>query len=151
MNCPLCGETLAERGFFCKACAAQVRCKNCRELLEPAALACVECGTRVGQPGAENPGDGASLVATSAQSYRNTLSYQETRNDRTFHASVTDSAIDGLGEVLGEFFAQRGEREQFDVSFLVLTNVLRDPMGSSPGPVARNSLRRPHISSCLHV
>jgi hypothetical protein len=108
MNCPLCGEALAERGFFCKACAAQVRCKNCRELLEPAALACVECGTRVGAPRFENPGDGASLVATTIQPHRNTLSYQETKNDRTFHASLTDTAMEGLGEVLGDFFVQRG-------------------------------------------
>src|SRR5450631_403090 len=50
MDCPLCGVALAERGFFCKACAAQVRCKACRELLELDAVACVECGTRIGQP-----------------------------------------------------------------------------------------------------
>jgi hypothetical protein len=107
MNCPLCGEALADRGFFCKACAAQVRCKKCRELLEPAALACVECGTRVGQD-PENPDKEASPLDAAVQPHRNTLSYQETRNNRTFQASLTDTAIQGLGDVLGDFFAQRG-------------------------------------------
>lgn len=107
MNCPLCGEALAERGFFCKSCAAQVRCKSCRELLEPSAIACVECGTRVGQS-AEHPENEVSLVSAGVQPLRNTLSYQETRSNRTFQASLSDAAIQGLGEVLGDFFVQRG-------------------------------------------
>jgi len=103
MNCPLCGEALAEHGFFCKACAAQVRCKTCRELLEPAAQACVECGTKVGDAAAA-----PDLVITGAlPAHRNTLAYEETRNSRTFHASLTDTAIQGLGEVFGDFFAPR--------------------------------------------
>ena len=51
MNCPHCSEALSERGVFCKACAGQARCMSCREVLESGAAACVECGTRVGQPG----------------------------------------------------------------------------------------------------
>ncbi|MGA9041345.1 MAG: zinc ribbon domain-containing protein [Terriglobales bacterium] len=107
MNCPLCSEPLAERGFFCKACAGQVRCKNCRELLEPAGMACVECGTKIGEsmPNAEQP---ELVMAGALPPHRNTLSYQETRTNRTFHASLTDTAIQGLGEVFGDFFLPRG-------------------------------------------
>lgn len=110
MNCPNCAEPLGERGFFCKVCAGQARCMKCRELLEPDAAACVECGTRVGLTV-----DGANGTAT--QTYpggvpipanRNTLTYHEDRNSRSFEASLTDSAMDGLGDVFGELFAQPG-------------------------------------------
>ena len=33
-TCPSCSVSLTERGFFYASCAAQVRCKECRELLE---------------------------------------------------------------------------------------------------------------------
>jgi len=107
MNCPHCAEPLSERGVYCKACAGQARCMSCREVLEPGAVACVECGTRLGQPGdAVRP---SGLVDTPSLSpNRNTLSYSEDRNSRKFDASLTDSAMHGLGDVLGEFFAQRG-------------------------------------------
>jgi hypothetical protein len=107
MNCPHCSEALSERGVFCKACASQARCMSCREVLEPGASACVECGTRLGQSG-----DGAHKdVAQDAPVLppnRNTLSYSEDRNSRKFEASLTDSAMHGLGNVFGELFAQRG-------------------------------------------
>lgn len=107
MNCPHCSEALSERGVFCKSCASQARCMSCREILEPGAAACVECGTRVGQSG-----DGAlQNVAQDAPALspnRNTLSYSEDRNSRKFEASLTDSAMHGLGDVFGELFAQRG-------------------------------------------
>jgi hypothetical protein len=80
---------------------------NCREVLEPGAAACVECGTRVGQPGdgaRENTAQDASPLSPT----RNTLSYSEDRNTRKFEASLTDSAMHGLGDVFAELFAQRG-------------------------------------------
>ncbi len=107
MNCPHCSEPLAERGVFCKACAGQARCMKCRELLEPGAVACVECGTRVGQP-VESFQDGAIANTPAPPPNRNTLSYSEDRNSRKFEASLTDSAMHGLGDVFGELFAQRG-------------------------------------------
>jgi hypothetical protein len=107
MNCPHCAEPLAERGVFCKACAGQARCTQCREVLEPGAIACVECGTRIGQP--MDASDGAPTIAAAMPpGNRNTLSYQEDRNSRRFEASLTDSAMHGLGDVFGELFAQRG-------------------------------------------
>jgi hypothetical protein len=109
-NCPTCAEPLGERGYFCKTCASQARCMKCRAVLETGAAACVECGTRIGQTvdgtngTSAQPAPGAATIPAN----RNTLSYQEDRNNRTFEASLTDSAMHGLGEVLGDFFAQRG-------------------------------------------
>jgi hypothetical protein len=110
MNCPTCAEPLAERGVFCKACAAQARCMKCRELLEPGAIACVECGTRIGPPveAANGTGQGSAPSASALPANRNTLTYNEDRNSRCFEASLTDSAMHGLGDVFGELFAQRG-------------------------------------------
>jgi hypothetical protein len=84
---------------------------KCRELLEPGAVACVQCGTRVGQPVDETNGTAAAQAhpAPSAiPANRNTLTYHEDRNSRRFEASLTDSAMHGLGDVFGELFAQRG-------------------------------------------
>lgn len=82
---------------------------KCREILEPGAAACVECGTRVGQTvegvdGSTPPSREAVPIAAN----RNTLTYSEDRNSRKFEASLTDSAMHGLGSVFGELFAQRG-------------------------------------------
>lgn len=109
MNCPQCSEPLSERGVFCKACAGQARCMKCRELLEPGAVACVECGARIGEPVETAVSVAATAqVTTGIQPNRNTLSYQEDRNSRRFEASLTDSAMHGLGDVFGELFARAG-------------------------------------------
>lgn len=83
---------------------------KCRELLEPGAAACVECGTKLGQPidAANGTSTQSSPLIAAIPVNRNTLSYNEDRNSRRFEASLTDSAIHGLGDVLGGFFAQRG-------------------------------------------
>lgn len=110
MNCPNCSDPLSERGCFCKSCGAQARCLHCRELLEPAAMACVECGTCIGngRDGSPQPVLTQSPEPTPLPADRNTISFQEDRNNRTFSASLTDNAIQGLGDTLAEFFAQRG-------------------------------------------
>jgi hypothetical protein len=107
-NCPNCAEPLGERGFFCKVCASQARCMKCRELLEPDAAACVECGTRMGQDGEGSKGTRTGREVTPISPNRNSLTYHEDRNSRKFEASLTDSAMHGLGAVFEELFAQRG-------------------------------------------
>src|SRR6476646_2773360 len=99
MNCPNCAEPLGERGFFCKACAGQARCMKCRELLEPGAAACVECGTRIGQgvDGVNGTTTQTRHDTAAVPPNRNTLTYHEDRNSRKFEASLTDSAMHGLG------------------------------------------------------
>jgi len=78
--------------------------------LEPGAIACVECGTRIGQPveAADGSAQGYATSTTTLAPNRNTLSYQEDRNSRRFEASLTDSAMHGLGDVFGELFARAG-------------------------------------------
>lgn len=107
MNCPLCGDALSERGIFCKACAGQVRCMDCRAALEPGASACVECGNRVGQRSTQSR-EVEIPISAQLPSNRNTLSFHEDRNTRHFEASLTDGAMQGLGDVFGELFVQRG-------------------------------------------
>jgi hypothetical protein len=105
MNCPKCSATLVERGSFCKACGAQTRCLNCKDVLEPDAVACVECGTLIGQG---KNGAGPVLQAEPVEAKRNSISYHEDRNSRTLTASLTDDAIGGMSESLAEFFVHRG-------------------------------------------
>jgi hypothetical protein len=66
---------------------------------------------RVGQPVEAANGTTAQTNAASLATpppNRNTLSYEEDRTSRRFQASLTDSAIHGLGDVFGDLFAQRG-------------------------------------------
>ena len=131
MNCPHCSDALSERGNFCKACGGQARCLNCKEVLEPGAMACVECGTRVGQP-CDGVRESSALSAPALLPNRNTLSYSEDRISRKFEASLTDSAMHGLGDVFGELFAQRG------VGRVIVPpasrSLIRDEVLASKGP-----------------
>ena len=61
MNCPACSQPLSERGAFCKFCGTQARCLKCREILELQALACVECGAKLGE---SSDGNGTTAHAT---------------------------------------------------------------------------------------
>ena len=113
MNCPSCEMLLAERGFYCQACGSQARCMNCRDVLERGAVACVECGTRVGMRNgnADTAGSVASCTpATNPSANRNTLKYKEDRNSRSFEASLTDSAMQGVAGVLQDVFTRAGAR-----------------------------------------
>lgn len=116
-NCPKCDAALVERGSFCKSCGAQARCLNCKDVLEPEAAACVECGTLVGtKPAADassqlSGGVGGSVQA-SIPPNRNTITFREDRNSRDFEASLTDSSMQSLGGVFGELFATRVGRPQ---------------------------------------
>ena len=76
MNCPHCSAPLSERGSFCKACGEQVRCMSCRALLEPDAVACVECGVKIAEIGTQTP-TSTTPEAAAVPSRRNTLSFRE--------------------------------------------------------------------------
>ena len=138
MNCPKCSVALAERGSYCKVCGAQARCLNCKDLLEHNAVACVECGTLVGQG---KSGTGHIVHELPVEAKRNTISYQEDKNSRTFSASLTDDAIGGMGESLAEFFAARGvqrtpvQRFQRSHDIVIDHNKALRP-GESPPPAA---------------
>lgn len=86
---------------------------NCRDVLERGAVACVECGTRVGMRNgnADTAGSVASCTpATNPSANRNTLTYKEDRNSRSFEASLTDSAMQGVAGVLQDVFTRAGAR-----------------------------------------
>jgi hypothetical protein len=99
-NCPSCSVPLTERGFFCASCAAQVRCKQCRELLEKDARACVMCGTAVGS-GAASP------AANGTASPMNTLELQEDTRSRSLRISFTDAAIGSIGETVNHLVSNK--------------------------------------------
>ncbi|WP_263366695.1 hypothetical protein [Edaphobacter bradus] len=91
---------------------------SCQAVLEPDSVACVECGTRIGVSA-----DGARPVSPLAQG-SNTLNYREDRNNREFSANLSDIAINGLGEVLGGFFAHRAATQKVSSSN---RQIARDP------------------------
>jgi hypothetical protein len=102
MNCPNCGDTLAERGAYCKACGAQARCMACKAALESGAAACVECGTKLGVAVANG-----HPVATSPEPRRNKITFREDRNSRSIDADFSDHTMQALGGILGDIFSAR--------------------------------------------
>ena len=110
MTCPSCSQELAERGAFCKWCGAQARCTSCKEVLEPQAKACVECGILVGTPLDVGKADHAKTLASALTELpvnRNTITWREDRNTRDFQASLTDASMQTVGGFFGELFANR--------------------------------------------
>jgi hypothetical protein len=93
-------QGLSARGFFCASCAIQVRCKQCNELLEKNAQACVMCGTAVGA-GTATP------VANGSASPMNTLELQEDTRSRSLRISFTDSAISSIGETVNRLVSDK--------------------------------------------
>jgi hypothetical protein len=99
-DCPSCGKALSERGYFCAACAVQARCKQCNELLEKDAQACVMCGTTV-VAGTANP------AANGSGSPMNTLELQEDTRSRSLRISFTDAAIGSIGETVNRLVSDK--------------------------------------------
>ncbi len=108
MQCPSCGTLLSERGCFCKACGNQGKCLACKALLENGAIACVECGGRVGARPEQVDTFAATVSAPATlAANRNTINFREDRNSRICEASLTDEAMQSLGDVFGELFVRR--------------------------------------------
>src|SRR3712207_4921061 len=103
LPCPYCGSSLPERPTFCPQCTKQVRCRACRDLLEPNARACVSCGTLVGDGNADAPTSSAGVPDRAV----NRLRFEETRASRSLEVSATDEAVSSLGGALGMFLAGR--------------------------------------------
>ena len=99
LNCPRCGHGLSDRGAFCPSCVAQVRCKSCRELLEQSAVACVECGTPVGEGQSARPNYPDQIAQAP-----NVMRLEETRTSRKFEARFTDAVVESLSVPLGAYF-----------------------------------------------
>jgi hypothetical protein len=99
-DCASCGKTLSERGYFCASCAVQARCKQCNELLEKNAQACIMCGTKVGAGTAIPVANGTGLPM-------NTLELQEDTRSRSLRISFTDAAIGSIGETVNRLVSDR--------------------------------------------
>jgi hypothetical protein len=99
-HCPSCSHPLSERGYFCASCAIQVRCKQCNELLEKEARACVMCGTALGA-GVTSPG------VSGGASPMNTLELQEDTRSRSLRISFTDAAIGSIGETVNHLVSDK--------------------------------------------
>jgi len=138
-NCPSCSASLVERGFFCASCAAQVRCKECREPLEKGARACVMCGTPIGTGAASPRANGNS-------SPMNTLDLQEDTRSRSLRISFTDSAIGSIGETVNQLvsdkLAKHGPRS---------LKVVGDPVPAVPQLPAAASAATGQVIDAPHV
>jgi RNA polymerase subunit RPABC4/transcription elongation factor Spt4 len=105
--CSSCSFALPEEAVYCPNCAGQVRCKACKQLMEPHWRACISCGTLRGETG-NSPIENASKHISPVL---NTIEYQETEKSRSLRASFTDSVGNGLTETIGLMLANRiGER-----------------------------------------
>src|SRR5262245_3199315 len=101
--CPSCKSILPERAVFCPACATQVRCKACHDLLEPKAHACVSCGSLVGELAPASLGNRAGVASRAV----NTLQFEETDRRRSLRAEFTDEAVGSLSGTIGLLMAGR--------------------------------------------
>ncbi len=100
-SCFSCGNLLPQRGFHCKKCGRQFRCKNvnCVELLEADEDFCVFCGMAISvvekQPTLEMP---QNPQTTSQIHWRHQKSKHE---EASLDAELTDVAFSYLGGTLG--------------------------------------------------
>ncbi len=94
MNCIYCETSLPERAFYCKSCKKQVKCKNCKELLEQNSQACVMCGTNVGE------GEINSNGSNNQSQTMNTFEFKETEKEKSLKAFLTDESVKNLSDTL---------------------------------------------------
>ena len=92
-----------QRGSFCKACGGQkFACSSCPCSSEADAIACVECGVRIGEP-AQPLADTKPHAAAVPPGRSNTLSFQEQQDQPPFEASLTDAAMQSVRPSLRRF------------------------------------------------
>jgi hypothetical protein len=97
-NCSYCFATLSERGPHCPQCGKQAKCKTCGDLLDQGALACVLCGTLVGEP---------STITKNEPSVRaNTFELEELseysggKNSRNIRLVCSDAAVSSFADLV---------------------------------------------------
>lgn len=134
MDCPNCQAALAERAMFCPSCAAQARCKKCRDGLATPARACMSCGELVATPTHDTlvpirTADGGRFV--------NRVVFVETPKRRSLNAELSDTAVGLLGESLGWALAGR----------LQLQSAVRRDAGELAEPVSPEQLALPEANA----
>jgi hypothetical protein len=103
LACAYCESSLPERAVFCPSCAKQARCKECRDLLEPNAKACVDCGTIVGE------GTLKASFSNSPAPSKNTLILRETKGkaSRELEVGFSDNSVESISEGLIHILVDR--------------------------------------------
>jgi hypothetical protein len=99
--CPSCTCNLPERAIYCANCGSQARCKECRDILEPNARACVTCGSLVEKSGVASATNNGILPDHTV----NTLEFEETTKGRSLRAKLTDSSVANLSNAFGRYFS----------------------------------------------
>ncbi len=102
-KCVYCETLLSDRGFFCKNCLKQVKCKNCDELIEKDAIGCVMCGESLNKQ--KNVTNGSPKKISSETI--NTFELTETTKSRKVVAKLTDESVSNLSETLSRLAGNR--------------------------------------------
>jgi hypothetical protein len=90
--CLKCGHNFPDllTYYFCSSCAMQVRCKNCKELLEKEAKACSNCGART--------------VDNQTNDAVNNIEFEQKGDSKRFKANFTDFVGENLVHSLSGLF-----------------------------------------------
>lgn len=100
-TCHSCQATFSERAIFCSNCPTQVRCKECRELIEPNARFCIICGAAL--LAEKNEQYLAKQNISLGQQPPNTIDYRKSRSgSERLKANFTDETGRNLSGVLGQ-------------------------------------------------
>lgn len=102
-TCPLCTSSIPTKAIYCPLCTKQIRCRNCRELLEANWRVCIQCGTMIGEStsplfGQESASDTHAV---------NTIEYHETERKRSLKAQFTNTIGNSLTKTLNLILANR--------------------------------------------
>jgi predicted RNA-binding Zn-ribbon protein involved in translation (DUF1610 family) len=98
-SCYSCQNEAPERALYCPKCATQIRCKMCRDMLEPYAQACISCGTLIGAN--QIPETGNDDWKGSDTGFVNIFELRESVNSRSVRLQFSDFAVDRTSDVLG--------------------------------------------------
>jgi hypothetical protein len=93
-SCSYCNNKLSQRGYYCGNCLHQVKCKNCRSILEKDNKGCVECG----EPLASGSSISDNRILPSS---KNKFSFKQNGNNKAFEAEFSDE----VGSTLTGVFA----------------------------------------------
>lgn len=109
MTCIYCDCPVPERGLFCPKCTKQIKCKQCKEELILDSIICIVCGEQVGQ----------KVIPTNI----NNIEYFESETERTFKASFTDIAVQGVSDSLKMILANKNGLRNFIPPLNQISNV----------------------------
>jgi len=93
MTCQYCQTELPEKGFYCPNCFKQTKCKLCNEALLADTKICIYCGELTGQQ--------------SQSANTNTIEFSETKEEKKFKASFSDTVAQSVSQSFGAFLGNK--------------------------------------------